>query len=180
MARGEPNIWNDMEVRAAFFDAYKRLGSIRKACLATGQSSAEVYLARRCNADVARRWAETMPPSPAWRTRPRGGPKAGWQKIFLAQLFETASVTKAARAAGVARTTVYRHRTTDAGFNMSFITARADGIDQVEGRILYQCIHGFETVRVKNGVEMRINELRPAYVLAFLDRLARRVRLQPR
>ena len=180
MARGDPNVWNCKTVRQDFFDAYKRLGSIRKACLATGQSSAEVQLARRCDADFARRWAETMPPSPAWRTRRRGGPKAGWQKVFLEAMFETASVTKAARAAGVTRATVYRHRTTDADFNLNFIRWRENAIDRIEGRILYQCIHGFETVSVKNGVEVRINDPRPDLVLAYLDRVAARTRRQPR
>lgn len=180
MASGDRSIFMAREARVEFFAAYQRLGSIRAACRATGQSSAEVYLAKRCNADFARRWAEIVPPSPAWRSRPRGGPKAGWRKVFLEALLETASVTKAARAAGVNRGTVYRHCTTDGDFNLEFIQTRADAIDMIDGRILYQCIHGFETVTVKNGVETRINDPRPDLVLAYLDRVDRRVRRQPR
>lgn len=180
MARGDPGLFNDETVRRDFLARLARGESVLAACRALRIQPASAYEARRCIAGFAEGWDARRPPRASRQRAPLRGGRGGWHAVFLDHLRESGNVTKAARAAGISATTAYRHCTVDAGFNLAFIQAREQACDMIEGRLLYQCIHGFETVTVRDGVTTRINDPRPALVLDILDRIDSRTRTQRR
>lgn len=170
MARGDPNFFNDETVRLDFLAALAGGASVLKACAMTRQVQSAAYLARRCIAGFAEAWDARVPPRPAWRKPPVRGPRNRWDLVFLDHFRDSANVVQAAKAAGVTRQTVYRQRTIDRAFNIAWIEARDEASDLIEGHLLSQCIHGFKSVVIKDGVETHINDPCPEIVLAVLDR----------
>lgn len=55
-----------------------------------------------------------------------------WHSVFLADLAKNCNVSHAARAAGVDRSTVYRHREENAEFATAWDDAAEDGIEALE------------------------------------------------
>lgn len=170
MARGDPGLFNDETVRHDFFRNLARGDSVLAACRMLRITPSSAYEARRCIAEFAEKWDAIRPPQPSRQKVPLKGGRGGWHSRFLDHFRESNNVVQAARAAGVAPATVHRQRTIDEQFNYAFIDARFEADDRIEGRLLYQCIHGFESVVIKNGVETRINEPCPEIVLKVLDR----------
>lgn len=180
MARGDPGLFNDETVRIDFLARLAKGDSVLAVCRALRIQPASAYEARRCIAGFAQSWDALRPPRPSRQKAPLRGGRGGWHAVFLAHFRETANVVSAAKAAGISPKTAYRHRTIDAGFNLAFIHARADASDRIEGPLLYQCIHGFESVVTRNGVVTRINDPRPDLVLRILDRIGAGTALQRR
>ncbi|WP_185965197.1 hypothetical protein [Glacieibacterium frigidum] len=180
MARGDPGLFNDKGVRQDFLDHLARGDSVLAACRALRIQPSSAYEARRCIAGFAESWDARRPPVRSRQKAPLRGGRGGWHKVFLDHYRETANVTSAARAAGVAPATAYRQCTIDADFNLAFIHARAEAGDMITGRLLYQCINGFESTVTKNGVTTHINDPRPDLVLKILDLVESGARTQRR
>jgi hypothetical protein len=62
----------------------------------------------------------------------RGTPGADWRPAFLLALREAGAVRYACEAAGVGRTTAYRHRERDATFASAWAEAIEDACDELE------------------------------------------------
>lgn len=180
MAQDNPGLFDEAFVRRAFFARLAQGDSVLAVCRALRIQPSSAYEARRCIAGFAERWDAIRPPRAARQRAPLRGGRGGWHARFLDAFRDSANVVQAARAAGVAPTTVHRQRTIDAEFNRAFIDARFEAGDRIEGHLLYQCIHGFRSVVVRGGVETHIVEPCPEIVLKVLDRYDRGARLQRR
>lgn len=74
-----------------------------------------------------------------------------WAKGFLAALRETGIVRRACKAADVARSTVYAHRTQSAEFSASWTEALEDAADKVEAEALRRAVEGDRMPVLHNG-----------------------------
>jgi len=180
MAQDYPGLFDEELTRRAFLDHLARGDSVLAVCRTLRIQPSSAYEARRCIAGFAAKWDAIRPPRPTRQKMPLRGGRGGWHARFLDNYRETANVTRAARAAGVSPKTAHRHRTIDADFNLAFIRARADADDAITGRLLYQCIHGFESTVTRNGETIHINDPRPDLVLKYLDTVASGARTQRR
>ena len=176
----KPNVRNSADARDRFLAALGELGSVRKAVIATGESSRTLYLARLSIPGFGDAWAKLVPPVAAWRSKPRQGQKAGWRKRFLRALETTGNVTVAAKRAGVSAKTVYRLKMIDPQFVSDCEFSRRCAMEAIEGVLIEQAIHGVVTVKTYKGVTTRIVDSSPRSALALLDRLNSRTRFQPR
>lgn len=63
---------------------------------------------------------------------------------FLKRLRESGNVTQSARLAGLASTTLYRHRTTIASFGAAWDAALAESVDALEAALMERALNGVE------------------------------------
>lgn len=180
MAQENPGLFDEAFVRRAFFARLAQGDSVLAVCRALKIQPSSAYEARRCIAGFAERWDAIRPPRASRQKVPLKGGRGGWHARFFEHFAESGNIVQAARAAGVAPATVHRQRTIDEDFNRQFIASRDMASDMAEGRLLYQCIHGFERTIIRDGVEVRINEPCPGIVLKVLDRYWARDRVQRR
>lgn len=180
MARENPGLFDEEVVRRAFLAQLARGDSVLAVCRALRITPSSAYEARRCIAGFAQQWDAIRPPRPSRQKVPLKGGRGGWHASFFEAFRESGNIVQAARAAGVQPATVHRQRTIDDGFNRQFIDSRDMASDLAEGRLLYQCIHGFERTIIRDGVEVHINEPCPEIVLKVLDRYWARDKVQRR
>lgn len=72
-----------------------------------------------------------------------------WKPLFLAEFTKHGNVSAAAKAAGVDRTTVNRHRDHDAAFDEACLVALDEAADQVEAAIVKRAIVGESRTKVE-------------------------------
>lgn len=78
-------------------------------------------------------------------------PRQDWKPIFLASLAEVPVVARAARAVGLDRSTVYRHRDADADFAKAWDDAIEDGIDNAEQEAFRRGVVGWREPLTHQG-----------------------------
>lgn len=80
------------------------------------------------------------------RTKPKGKAPtvAARRACFLDALRQTANVSSAARIAGLASSTVYRHRANNANFAAAWDAAIAEAMDELEDVLIQRAKHGVE------------------------------------
>ena len=103
--------------------------------------------ARKRNTKPARKTA-------AGRARKPSAPvgKPAWREVFLQKFAERANVSKACRAAGVARNTVYEERKADPVFAKLFKIARAEAVERLEEEAWRRAHDGVEKPVYQQGV----------------------------
>ena len=72
---------------------------------------------------------------------------------FIAALVATGCDLHAAQGTGLPLATLYRARKTRPAFAAAWADAKARATEIVEGRLIRQCIEGFETIETIDGVE---------------------------
>lgn len=75
-----------------------------------------------------------------------------WKPIFIEKLAEHGVVTKAAKLAGVGRTTVFNHRNSDAAFDAACIEAVHEAADMFEMEVIKRAIVGSKKIRTETVV----------------------------
>ena len=121
------HVLNSEAARDRFIEALAREGSVRGALRATGEACTYVYRARAIDREFDAAWARLVPPTPAWRTRPRRSAKAGWRDRVIEGLSETGNQRRAARIAGVSRQLIEQERRRNDDFAVDCYNARHDG-----------------------------------------------------
>lgn len=81
-------------------------------------------------------------------------PKKEWQQPFLNALRRSFNVTRAARAAGVARKTAYHYRANDPDFAEQWNDALGQGIDSAEAEAYRRAVRGVIKPVYQNGKEV--------------------------
>jgi len=75
----------------------------------------------------------------------RKGPSLAVRKaVFIERLRESANVSRSAREAGLSSSTVYGHRTRNAGFARDWDAALAEALDEVESELIERARRGVE------------------------------------
>ena len=75
----------------------------------------------------------------------RKGPSLAVRKaLFIERLRESANVSRSAREAGLSSSTVYGHRTRNAGFARDWDAALAEALDEVESELIERARRGVE------------------------------------
>lgn len=75
-----------------------------------------------------------------------------WKPVFLARLAQFGVVTDAAKAAGVGRTTVHRHRREDSKFDADCIEAVHTANDLFEMQLIRRAIEGSKRTRTETVI----------------------------
>ena len=75
-----------------------------------------------------------------------------WRPAFLAALRKMPVITRAAEAAGVDRSTVFRRRQSDPDFDAAFADAFEAGVDAAEAELFRRAVIGFEEPVIHQGV----------------------------
>jgi AcrR family transcriptional regulator len=77
--------------------------------------------------------------------------KRDWKALACAAMAAGATVTEAAKAAGVNRTTIYAHLDTDSAFRAAFDDATEQGTDIIESEATRRAVHGVEEPVIYQG-----------------------------
>jgi hypothetical protein len=79
-------------------------------------------------------------------------PKKDWKALACKAMATGATVTEAARVAGVDRTTIYSHLDSDPAFAKAFDDATEQGTDVIEGEATRRAVNGVEKPVIYQGM----------------------------
>lgn len=152
--------------RLLFLDCLRRTGSVTHSASVVGMTRAGVYLCRKrdpqfraeWDAIVKKDWPRTFTPAKQWR--------------FLDTLRATCNVTLAARAVGMARSTLYRLRDQDLDFRAAWDDAVEEAIDLLEAELHRRAFTGVDRPVFWRGEIQRDAAGRPVTVKDYSDGLA--------
>lgn len=85
------------------------------------------------------------------RPKTKKTPKKGWREIVIEAMATGATVTEAAKSAGVVRQTIYAHLQKEPEFQAAYDDAVEQGTDVLEAEATRRAVHGVEEPVIYQG-----------------------------